>query len=322
MFLLIKLALPVLLIGLIILTLPTLLGNKDDQFSKLQSPDLSVLNSKSLAEDNIKVVMGRYLKDHPEVTDGSNGTFAIYINSLKDSDKFTYNENEVIESASLYKLIVLASILKYVEAGNINFNTVITSSIDHLASEYGGIDSGYENSTGDISYTIEQAMERVAQWSDNFASIMLTDEIFSLENGSTTDNPLADMARDLGMNNTDFSSPYITTTASDIDLYFEQVYAGHVIDKTASAKILDLLTLDQFNNRIPALLPKDIKVSHKTGDLDGILNDAGIVYPPRGQNYIIVLMGKDINDQDKAIDMEAKISKAVYDYFASKAKTS
>ena len=54
-------------------------------------------------------------------------------------------------------------------------------------------------------------------------------------------------------------------------------------------------------------------MGHKTGELDGYKHDAGIVYAPKG-DYVIVVMSN-TKDPQTAVDVIAKISKAVYDHF-------
>ncbi len=44
----------------------------------------------------------------------------------------------------------------------------------------------------------------------------------------------------------------------------------------------------RINNRLPAGLPAGTSIAHKTGDLDGYVHDAGIVYGPK-TDYLIVM---------------------------------
>lgn len=52
------------------------------------------------------------------------------------------------------------------------------------------------------------------------------------------------------------------------------------------APIVTFLENNLRNARIPALLPEDVVITHKTGSLDGVVNDAGIV--SRGTTSFIV----------------------------------
>jgi beta-lactamase class A len=69
----------------------------------------------------------------------------------------------------------------------------------------------------------------------------------------------------------------------------------------------------QVNDRIPSLLPSNATVAHKTGELPGVRNDAGIVRCP-GSQYIIVTMSRE-GDPAEEIPIEARISRMVYDEY-------
>lgn len=56
--------------------------------------------------------------------------------------------------------------------------------------------------------------------------------------------------------------------------------------KPAYAPVVTFLENNLRNARIPALLPEDVIIAHKTGSLDGVVNDAGIV--TRGTTSFIV----------------------------------
>jgi Beta-lactamase enzyme family len=45
--------------------------------------------------------------------------------------------------------------------------------------------------------------------------------------------------------------------------------------------MLTLLEAQQENDRLPAKLPSGTVVAHKTGELDGVRNDAGIIHSSR-----------------------------------------
>ena len=78
--------------------------------------------------------------------------------------------------------------------------------------------------------------------------------------------------------------------------------------------MVDILLDQKFNSVIPARLPADVKVAHKTGSITGIQHDAGIVYLPNGKKYILVLLSKYEGDTQSAIETMAQISRMVYDY--------
>src|SRR5262249_24773714 len=141
---------------------------------------------------------------------------------------------------------------------------------------------------------------------DNYAAIMLAEKV-------GWDQVQAE-ADDIGASNTTIKAP-ISTTAGDMALYFQDLYQGQIVSASDSGQIIDLLATDQINDRIPDQLPSGLKIAHKTGELDGVRNDAGIVFLD-GNPYLIVLMSENVPYEDDDVQLLSNISKDVYDYFA------
>jgi beta-lactamase class A len=57
-----------------------------------------------------------------------------------------------------------------------------------------------------------------------------------------------------------------------------------------SRQMLDLLHQQEFKNGIPARLPREVRVAHKTGDISTVAHDAGVVYAPGSKPYIIAIL--------------------------------
>jgi beta-lactamase class A len=258
------------------------------------------------------------------------GEFAVVIENLKTEEKFTQNAAVPFPSASLYKLFLMASVLKEIEGGGLKMEDTVSSSKARLTEILGSVDSGYENAPSNISYTVEEALTRIGRVSDNFASIMLTDKIGL--------DKIQSMADSLGATNTRIKNPtlivvegeepYISTTAEDMATFFKKLYFKQIVSTFVSDKLVEFLSLNQLDNRIPAGLPEDVKVAyeqssgrpmvvHKTGELARIRHDAGVVYLQE-REYIIILMSRDIKGEDSVIEAMANTSKEVYEYFLSK----
>jgi beta-lactamase class A len=63
-----------------------------------------------------------------------------------------------------------------------------------------------------------------------------------------------------------------------------------VFSPELSREMLDILHQQEFRNGIPGRLPREARVAHKTGDISTIAHDAGIVYPPNRDPYIIAIL--------------------------------
>jgi beta-lactamase class A len=57
-----------------------------------------------------------------------------------------------------------------------------------------------------------------------------------------------------------------------------------------SRQMLDVLHAQQFRSGIPAGLPADARVAHKTGEISTIAHDAGLVYLPGRRPYALVVL--------------------------------
>jgi beta-lactamase class A len=57
-----------------------------------------------------------------------------------------------------------------------------------------------------------------------------------------------------------------------------------------SRAMLDILHEQEFRSGIPAGLPANARVAHKTGEISTIAHDAGIVYLPKRKPYIVAIL--------------------------------
>ena len=78
--------------------------------------------------------------------------------------------------------------------------------------------------------------------------------------------------------------------------------------------MIKMLLDQQHNTVIPALLPKDVKVAHKTGSITGVHHDSGIIYLPDGRKYVLVLLSKNLESDASATAAMAKVSEMIYQY--------
>lgn len=249
--------------------------------------------------------------------EGKSGEFSIYIEDISDEENFSKSSHDPFPAASLYKVYLMAAVL---QPDGLKLDDTLRASKSYLTEELGEVDFGYQDSPEEISYSVEEALTRIGRVSDNFAAIMLMDKI-GVEK-------VQNMVNSLGANETSIKS-LITTSSSDMGKFFKKLAKKEVVDLETSEKLIDFLSLNQLNSRIPALLPENTKVIHehssgrpmvihKTGELPRIRHDAGYVTLPNGKIYVIVLMSQNLKYEDEGVEVLANISKDVYDYFVEK----
>jgi beta-lactamase class A len=103
-----------------------------------------------------------------------------------------------------------------------------------------------------------------------------------------------------------------TVTAYDLMLIFEKMANGETVSKQASDAMVDILLDQRFNTIIPAKLPTGVKVAHKTGSITGVHHDSGIVFIPDGRKYVLVILSKNLEDEEAATAGMANVSEIIY----------
>lgn len=274
-------------------------NNNDETIGVIASPVTASVNAlnKLVNPGNLESVVKQSLA-------GTTGTYAVAIKNLKTGESYYYNQDKSFQSASLYKLWVMAMAYKRIKEGALDPDKKYDVKITDLNKAFNIASESAELTEGEFTLDVKNALKQMITISHNYAAMALTRDLKV--------SKLSQYISEQGFYDSRVKSPPITT-ASDIEYFYEKLYSGQLGDKESTEEMLSLLKAQQINDRLPKYLPENITVAHKTGELDGYKHDAGIVYTPKG-DYIIVLLS-DTNNEATAAETEALLSKAVYDYF-------
>ncbi|MCO5176810.1 MAG: class A beta-lactamase-related serine hydrolase [Thermomicrobiales bacterium] len=258
------------------------------------------------------------------------GLTAIEIEDPDGTTLATSNAYEQLEAASLYKLAIMVETYRQRQMGMLTFDDAVVLEPYHFSQ---GEDVYTED---EIGYTVDvgSLLESMITLSSNVAATALleyvgTDNINetlaslgltsteirwypgpggSIENdsgrallGVSDGRMLADLRADQAFN---------VTSAADVAALMRMLLAGEVVDAESSQEMIDLLARQQINDRLPAYLPEGTEVAHKTGNLDGLMHDAGIIFAPAGP-VIVVVMTEDV-DEWVSTDLIAQIGLLAY----------
>ncbi len=80
-------------------------------------------------------------------------------------------------------------------------------------------------------------------------------------------------------------------------------------------RMLHIMGRQQVRNRLPLLLPPAVDLAHKTGSVNRVSNDAGVLETPQGP-CVIAVFGKDLSDALEGQMAIARVGRAVYEAFA------
>jgi beta-lactamase class A len=247
---------------------------------------------------------------------------AIAFEDLQTGKNIFINERDNFHAASTMKTPVLIELYKQAATGKFSLtdSIEITNSFKSIVDE-----SEYQLDSADDSEfdlykrigqktTIDELAYKMIILSSNLATNLLIDLVKSDSIMKTMRSIGANdikvlrgvedgKAFERGLNN--------SVTAQDLLL----IYKLMAEEKFAGAQEMIKILLDQrFNEIIPAQLPKEVKVAHKTGSITGIHHDSGIVFLPDGRKYVLVLLSKfKPDDEKKVILLMSDISKMIYD---------
>src|SRR5947207_6669417 len=181
---------------------------------------------------------------------------------------YTRNPDEHVIAASLYKLGILAEAERRVDTGELKYSDRIAIEPEDVTADGSFEDAGTE-------LTIDEALEAMITISDNGAALALW-HFLGPENINAT---LAKAGlSDFHIALSDEEDHVVTPRA--IGTYFTMLAKKQLISAAASDRMLARLERQQINNRLPADLPDGVVIAHKTGNLVGVVHDAGIIFTP------------------------------------------
>lgn len=238
---------------------------------------------------------------------GFPGRSSVVFLDLESDARLAYGEEARFESASLMKLLVLAELHKDFQMGTRAPTDKIILKEEHQVGGSGQL----KKAKPGTSYTLEELATVMITESDNTATQMLTDLI-----GLKT---LTESAIGLGLAETtierdiyDFAAidrgkdNYIT--GRDASIFLKLLARDQL---PGSQKMHEILEKQKRNDMIGSGIPEGVRIAHKTGELNGILHDAGIVYAPRGA-YVLVMLGDEVTDKAKATASWSTLSQEVF----------
>ena len=101
-------------------------------------------------------------------------------------------------------------------------------------------------------------------------------------------------------------------TARDLARTLQSLLAGTACSPAGCREILDVLAAQQLRDTIPAGLPPGTRVAHKSGWVDGVSHDAGIVYPADRDPFVLVVCTTAALDEQQGRELIAAAATAAW----------
>lgn len=227
--------------------------------------------------------------------------YSIYVKSLNTDFIMGINENNVFEAASINKLPILAAVYYLAQKGSVDLDKIITLQASDIQ-DYGTGSIRYDPPGS--TYTIRELAKLMMKKSDNTAAYILSRYVIGNKQMQEFVDSWKLLQTDMNKN---------TTSNTDVALLMEKMFRGKMVNQDLTNEMLSFLTNSDFEDRIPALLPKTATVYHKIGNTIGGIHDVGIVVDGKKQYYLGIFT-TGISNEVEATQTAGLISKAVYDF--------
>jgi beta-lactamase class A len=232
------------------------------------------------------------------------GRFAVLIKNLADGSGTAIAPERTFYAASLFKIWVMVEAFNQREQGILGFGESYVVS-DHYAGEF-RLNPGELELCSAVS--VEDALAAMIGISDNVAANMMLDRVGS----SSVNATLASFGMPVSGFRPGLDLP---TTAAEMALLLEAIARGQAVSAPAGLEMLSILLAQGVNDRLPARLPAEASVAHKTGNWANATHDAGVVFSPAATYVIVVLT--DFGYAEDGASRIAAISRIAYDHYNS-----
>jgi beta-lactamase class A len=252
-------------------------------------------------------------------------TVSVYFQDLQTGALVLHDADVRMHAASTMKVPVLIQLFRDQEAGLVSLDdsAMITKTF-HSIVDGSPYDVGAPDDSDTTLYQRVGEQERLrtlAEFMITVSSNLATNMLIELVGAERTQSTMRELGADSiavlrGVEDTKAYERGLsnTTTARDLGVILAAVAEGRAAGPEATRAMLDILLRQEFRDGIPAGLPADVEVAHKTGWITGITHDAGIVYLPDGRRYVLVVLTKGITEPQDADCLVADLSRLVYQH--------
>ena len=226
---------------------------------------------------------------------GFHGHVSLYAKNLDTGATYSLNGEQPVRTASTIKLAVMTECFAQANEGKLKLSEPLTLTADNKVPGSGLLQ---EFTDGD-QLPVRDLIDLMIVMSDNTATNMLIDRV----GGNAVNERMQKLAfeqmrlmRKIGGSKSASFKPGVTAEGSkpenkkwglgrsspyEMVVLMEKLYRGELVNKQASDEMLAILKRQRDRNGIARDM-QDVEVADKTGALDHLRSDVGIVYSKHG----------------------------------------
>ena len=260
------------------------------------------------------------------------GQLGLTAKNLETGEVVSYDGDGRYMTASVIKLAVMGAYFQEVAAGRVSPAARITL---RQADKKPGVLEGMADG---MTMTVADAVRLMITLSDNTATNLVLDRL-----GATPEEQRATVngfLRAQGITATKLLNRLYSVatkpdtpeamrfgigvaTPADMVALLERIYRGTLVDSASSAAMLSILSDQMYDDMIPRFLPAGacarFSVAHKTGSIQEVKSDVGLVMSDRATFAIAIFVNKHPDHrpdvENGATLLGAKAARAVWNHF-------
>lgn len=234
------------------------------------------------------------------------GRSAVVFVDLDQEIRLEFAAKNLFESASLAKLMVLVELYREFQLGVHRPDETVVLLAKQKVGGSGHLKQAAEGSKHRLDFLAEHMIVD----SDNTATQMLTDLLGRKK--------IAQSMQAIGLAQSTFGRDIYDFEAIDegrdnltspLDIATLLVQIARQ-DLPGAERMHEILEGQKRKDLFGKGFPPQVRLAHKTGELQGVLHDAGIVYSPRGA-FVLVALGDEIRDMSRAKECWAHLARDI-----------
>ena len=237
------------------------------------------------------------------------GIVGFSIKDLSTNEQFSSNGNQIFNPASVIKVPVMVEAFHQAAQGKLSLDEDLTL---HQENKIPGSGSLQWSHAGNV-FSIKRLIYLMITDSDNTATNML---IHRLGMGN-----INAYMHHIGLRHTVIKDPTLLvkkpghfnlSTPNDMLSLLEKMYKGLLVNPDSSAAMLAIMKEQKHKWGISRFLPVSVVVANKTGSLDYVRNDIGIIYDG-DKPYIVSIFSKHLPSNRYGSVMVGALSRVIFE---------
>ena len=275
--------------------------NPADSASAAAAPEVLQLNQELGA---LKTQVQVLATENPTLTAG------IFLVDLDTGSYLNFNGDTAFASASTIKVPILVAFFQAVEDGKVQLDQMLTLKSEHIV---GGSGEMQDDAPGKKYSALEVAKKMIVV-SDNTATNMMIELLGGAEVSNQQFTNWGLRATVIRNNLPDLEGTN-TTSPQDLINIIAQIDRGNLVSVKSRDRILQIMRQTKNDSLLPRGLGEGSVIAHKTGNINTMLADAGMVDLPNGKRYLVAVMVKHPPETEKpAQTLIRDISRMSYRY--------